>query len=66
MSEMIKKLPMEKVLHKSEVLPRKIHRPGGIPEFVECGETRLLEEAGCCPDYRNQKLPSDIFDIYNV
>ena len=30
---------------------------------MECCETGLLEEAGCCPEERNQKLQSNSVDI---
>ena len=36
--EMIKKLPLEKIYVGREVLPRKIHRPDGIPKLMEGSE----------------------------
>ena len=57
-SEIIKQLPYGENLHCSEVLPRKIRRPDGIPKFVEGGETGLFEKAGCRPDYRAIALTS--------
>ena len=42
-SEMIRKLPMEKDLHYCEVFSETFHGPGGISKFVEDRETGLLE-----------------------
>ena len=64
-SEMIKKLPMEKIYTFAECFQEEFLGQMDA-KFVECCETGLLEEAGCCTEERNQKLQSNSFDIGDI
>ena len=57
-SEMIMRLPMEKIYTFSG--------SDGVSKFMEGGEAGVLEEAGCRADQRDQKLQSNSADIGDV
>ena len=53
-------------LHFNELFSGTISGSDGVFKLVEGGEIGALEEAGCGPDYRDQKLPSNSADIGDV
>ena len=63
---MIKELPFRKDPHDCELLSGTIHGLDGISKLVDDRETGLHKETGCCPDEKDQNLPSNCFDIGDV
>ena len=59
-SEMIKKAAHGENLHHCEVLSRTIHGPDGISKLVEGCETGVLEEAGCCCDWKESRATGQV------
>ena len=48
------------------MFPGTFHGHDGVSKLVEGGEVDVLEEAGCSPDQRDQKLQSCCSDVGDV
>ena len=53
-------------MHSYEVFPGTFHALDGVSKLTEGGEAGVLEEAGCSPDQRDQKLQSNSSDVSDV
>ena len=58
-SEMIKRLPMEKIYTKTRCCQERFSGSDGVSKLMEGGEAAVLEDAGCRVDQRDQKLQSN-------
>ena len=65
-SEMIKRTAHGEDLHYNDVFPGTFSGSYGVSTLVEGGEDGVLEEAGCSPDSRDQKLQSNSADVGDV
>ena len=65
-SEMIKRLPMEKIYTIMRCFQERFMGHDGVSKLVEGGEVGVLEEARCRPDHRDQKLQSNSCDVGDV